>query len=68
MKVELNQDAVDGLIQSILLQDYKSLCSDIERLEGIKDLAKYQQEDLKHNYEYKSAMEKMLEYLSLIHI
>ena len=62
MKVELTNDAVDGLIKSILLEDYRSLCSDIQRLEEMQDRSKYQDEDLKNNYVYKNAMEKMLEY------
>lgn len=62
MKVELTNEAVDGLMRSILIQDYKGLCSDIKNLESAKKLASYQREDLEHNYEYKSAMEKLMEY------
>ena len=62
MKVELTMDAVDGLIKSILLQDYRGLCEDISRLESLKDRAKYQEEDLKNNYVYKNAMETLMEY------
>jgi hypothetical protein len=62
MKVELTSEAVDGLIQSILLQDYQHLCGDIQRLESAKELAKCQQEDLEHNYRYRDAMETLLEY------
>ena len=62
MKVELTSEAVDGLMQSILLQDYQGLCTDINRLETAKELAKYQREDLDHNYRYRDAMETLLEY------
>lgn len=62
MKVELNQDAIDGLMHSILIQDYKSLCADISRLENLDDISPYQEKDLAHNYEYQAAMEKMMEY------
>ncbi len=62
MKVELTKEAVDGLMQSILLQDYRGLCQDIERLESAKELAKYQREDLDHNFRYRNAMEILLEY------
>jgi len=62
MKVELTSEAVDGLMRSILLQDYRSLCSDIENLESAKQLKEYQQQDLEHNREYKTAMEKLMEY------
>jgi hypothetical protein len=62
MIVELNGDAVDGIVKSILLQDYKSLCSDIENLESAQELPAYKQEDLAANREYKAAMEKLMEY------
>jgi len=62
MIVELNGEAVDGLIKSILIQDYKNLCSDIGNLESAKELPKYKQEDLQHNYRYKNAMETLMEY------
>jgi hypothetical protein len=62
MIVELNGEAVDGLIKSILIQDYKNLCSDINNLESAKELPKYKQEDLQHNYRYKNAMEILMEY------
>ena len=62
MKVELTSEAVDGLMRSILLEDYKSLCKDITRLENLEDKSEYQIKDLEHNREYRAAMEKMLEY------
>jgi hypothetical protein len=62
MKVELTSEAVDGLMHSILLQDYQGLCTDIDRLESTPELARYQQDDLDHNYRYRNAMEILLEY------
>jgi hypothetical protein len=62
MIVELNNEAVDGLIKSLLIQDYKGLCSDIANLESAKELRDYQKEDLEHNYRYKNAMEVLMEY------
>jgi hypothetical protein len=62
MKVELTSEAVDGLMHSILLQDYQGLCTDIDRLESTPELAQYQQDDLDHNYRYRNAMEILLEY------
>jgi len=62
MMVELTSEAVDGLMRSILLQDYKGLCMDIENLESTKNLPRYKQEDLSANREYKAAMEKLMEY------
>jgi hypothetical protein len=62
MKVELTNEAVDGLMHSILLQDYQGLCEDITRLESTKELKEYQRQDLDHNYRYRNAMEILLEY------
>jgi hypothetical protein len=62
MKVELTNEAVDGIMHSILLEDYRGLCEDIHRLESAKELANYQRQDLEHNYRYKNAMETMMEY------
>ena len=62
MIVELNGEAVDGIVKSILIQDYKSLCSDIANLESTQELPTYKQEDLAANREYKAAMEKLMEY------
>ena len=62
MIVELNNDAVDGIVKSILIQDYKMLCSDIENLESAAELREYQQQDLTHNYRYRNAMEIIMEY------
>ena len=62
MKVELTNEAVDGLMRSILMQDYRGLCDDIDRLESAKELALHQREDLDHNYHYRNAMETLLEY------
>lgn len=62
MIVELNGEAVDGIVKSILLQDYKNLCSDIDNLESAKELPEYKQQDLVANREYKAAMEKLMEY------
>jgi hypothetical protein len=62
MKVELTSDAVDGLMKSILLQDYQNLCSDIANLESAKELRDYQKKDLEHNYRYRNAMEIIMEY------
>ena len=62
MIVELNGEAADSIVKSILLQDYKNLCSDIENLESARDLPEYKQQDLIANREYKAAMEKLMEY------
>ena len=62
MIVELNDEAVDGLIKSLLIQDYKGLCSDINNLESAQELQDYQRQDLEDNYRYRGAMEIMMEY------
>ena len=62
MIVDLNHEAVDSIIKSILLQDYKALLQDVARLEKSKKLADHQALDLAHNKEYLAAFEKLMEY------
>jgi len=62
MIIDLNNEAVDGLIKSILVQDYQGLCDDIARLESLENKAKSQLQDLEHNHRYKNAMETLMEY------
>lgn len=62
MKVELNQDAVDAIFQSMLLQDYVYLKSDTKRLKESKNLEEYQKQDLKDNKRYLKAMKTLLPY------
>ena len=62
MLVELNNEAVDGIIQSILIQDYKGLIDDNKRLSKVKDKASFQIQDIEHNLRYIDAMETLMEY------
>jgi hypothetical protein len=62
MLVELNHEAVDGLMKSILIQDYQGLVSDNKRLAMIKDKQPYQFQDMAHNLRYIEAMEILMEY------
>lgn len=62
MQVELNNDAVDGLVKSILTQDYIGLAADTERLKKLKNKTDAQLKDLKNNYRYLEAIETALEY------
>jgi len=62
MKVELTNDAIDGLMQSILLQDYRGIVEDTDRLKKVKDKQNYQLQDIEHNLRYIDAMEVLMEY------
>ncbi len=62
MKVELTNEAIDGLMQSILLQDYRGIVEDTDRLKKIKDKQTYQLQDIEHNLRYIDAMEVLMEY------
>lgn len=62
MIVDLNSDAVDEIMKSILLQDYKCLCSDIRRIEQMSNKESFQIQDLEHNYRYRDAMAVLMEY------
>ena len=62
MKVELTNEAVDGLMQSILMQDYRGIVEDTNRLKKVKDKQTYQLQDIEHNLRYIDAMETLMEY------
>lgn len=62
MLIDLNSEAVDGLVKSILIQDYQGLVSDTKRLEKIKNKESYQLQDIEHNHRYIAAMEVLMEY------
>jgi nitrogen fixation/metabolism regulation signal transduction histidine kinase len=62
MQVELNNEAVDGLVKSILTQDYYGLVEDTERLKKLKNKSDAQLRDLENNRRYLEAIETALEY------
>jgi hypothetical protein len=62
MQVELNNEAVDGLVKSILTQDYYGLVEDTERLNKLKNKSDAQLRDLENNRRYLEAIETALEY------
>jgi hypothetical protein len=62
MKVELTSEAVDGLMRSILMQDYRGIVEDTDRLKKVKDKQTYQLQDIEHNLRYIDAMEVLMEY------
>ena len=62
MLIELNSEAVDGLMQSILVQDYKGIVEDTKRLQKLQDKQSYQLQDIEHNLRYIDAMETLMEY------
>ena len=62
MLVDLDNQVVDGLVKSILTQDYRGLVKDTERLKKLKDKSDAQLRDLENNYKYLAAIETALEY------
>lgn len=62
MMVELNNEAVDGLVKSILTQDYYGLVEDTQRLKKLKNKSDAQLRDLENNRRYLEAIETALEY------
>lgn len=62
MQVELNNEAVDGLVKSILTQDYYGLVEDTRRLKKLKNKSDAQLRDLENNRRYLEAIETALEY------
>jgi hypothetical protein len=53
---------VDGLIKSILIQDYQGLLEDTDRLSKLENKVVHQLKDLEDNLRYINAMETLMEY------
>jgi hypothetical protein len=49
MQIELSNEAVDSLMKSILIQDYKGLKEDTKRLKMLENKSDAQLRDLEHN-------------------
>ena len=62
MIIDLNNEAVDGLIKSILVHDYQGLLEDTDRLNKLENKGVHQLKDLEHNLRYINAMETLMEY------
>jgi hypothetical protein len=62
MIIDLNNEAVDGLIKSILIQDYQGLLEDTDRLNNLENKGVHQVKDIEHNLRYINAMETLMEY------
>jgi len=62
MQVEIDNEVVDGLVKSILTQDYAGLVEDTERLKTLANKTDAQLRDLENNYRYLAAIETALEY------
>jgi hypothetical protein len=62
MIIDLNNEAVDGLIKSILVQDYQGLLEDTDRLNNLENKGVHQVKDIEHNLRYINAMETLMEY------
>ena len=62
MIIDLNNEAVDGLIKSILIQDYQGLLEDTDHLSKLENKGVHQLKDLEHNLRYVNAMETLMEY------
>ena len=62
MMVNLDNEVVDGLIKSILTQDYNGLLEDTNQLKMVKNKSDAQLRDLENNRRYIEAIETSLEY------
>jgi len=60
--ITISDEKADALFREILIQDYRGLRDDINRLEGQKNIDALDAEDLANNRKYLAAMEGIMEY------
>lgn len=65
MKIQINDESVNDILKSVLVNDYKSLLksiSELESLEKSESIERYEIKDLSDQIRYKNALEITLEY------
>ena len=70
MKIDIDDEVIDGLVKSVIKNDYRLIKENAEMLQAKKalcansdlELPKYEQEDLDHNIELIQAFEVIIEY------
>lgn len=65
MKIQINDESVNDILKSVLVDDYKSLLksiSELESLEKSENIERYEIKDLSDQIRYKNALEITLEY------
>lgn len=61
--IKVDLDCVEAILRSVLLEDYKGICSEIRTLQEDEDaLKEFQKEDLQFNLEFKKGFEILLRY------
>lgn len=62
MNIEVTWEIRDQIIKQTLLEDYKILMTDINRLQDIQEREQYEQEDLLANIRFINAIETLMYY------
>jgi hypothetical protein len=60
--VGIESDALDLIIHQTLVEDYRSLCDEVRRLEKKVELRTFEQEDLDSTRKWRDGLEAMLSY------
>ena len=60
--VGIESDALDLIIHQTLVEDYRSLCDEVRRLEKKVELRTFEQEDLVSTRKWRDGLEAMLSY------
>ena len=63
--VGIESDAFDLIIQQTLVEDYRSLCDEVRRLENKRPLKRYEEEDLNDSRRFRDGLEAILSYYLL---
>ncbi len=62
MKIDISDETVYNLVVDVLMNDYKYLCSDIERYQDKTILSDIEQEDLSNWISHRDALEITINY------
>lgn len=60
--VGIESDALDLIIHQTLVEDYRSLCEEVRRLENTANLRAFEQEDLDSTRKWRDGLEAMFSY------
>jgi hypothetical protein len=60
--IDIDWDVANGLVKTILQEDYDGICKDIEKLKNMQEKLDFYSDDLEFNIRIRDAMKIVFEY------